>query len=730
MPAGYIPQKASGWSVGGNLNSHPKATFASSLGLTVRREFVPPHDATKIKVVYASNLPSVATDNPHTNHILVTTTIEPTNLALNAGSSANTSTGQGKHPVTYHGSTVGVHHPGTLLLSDDTNVPPLLANTRSFINTFSQIPPYPAPSAPSLSATAGAGLANGTYSVGLTIVYPGDVESPCTSATVPCTTGFNQITVDDPGIVNYPGAKSYRVWISPAGTTTPLYDSGKGPIAFGSGTIITTTSTAAQQASTQRRLPGVACTLVNGCPVLGSTTAGGAGNGEFSATGDFSANGFNRSGNTGNAGITPSFVLLFDPLRVHRSFALLTDSIGVGVGDYGFGQTIFGGFLVRSMLNQTTQQYYDPTVSLKFGYIPLGVAGDSAALFTTGVGDFRRQCAQYCTDFITNLGTNDLSSGTNALALGNLILSSVLPLLQNGMQGWITTITPDVATSDAGTLQSNMSWPRGGVSAFKEPNRRLGNNWRRAGSNASVARIDEPMCGVYSGTQAYNANWYRGGDATATTFVSGGLPFVPGTEVVKVNSVTKVVTTDYTYYGQTTVNGTSYACGVIFNSAPGNGLSVTMSYTSSPGFGLAIGYPTLMNTIDITASVEADSTGSLVFNGGLWPPSGDALVSGTSSGSNSTTVFNDTSKTWSQDQYRDKSLVILTDSGNAAAVGLSSIIIANSTTQLTVSLTQTPSGSATYKIFDPYVSGDGLHPAGRAHALESATVAAALPASN
>jgi hypothetical protein len=114
--------------------------------------------------------------------------------------------------------------------------------------------------------------------------------------------------------------------------------------------------------------------------------------------------------------------------------------------------------------------------------------------------------------------------------------------------------------------------------------------------------------------------------------------------------------------------------------------------------------------------VESSSTGTLGTNaGGLWAAAvSSSLDTGSSSGSNTSTVFNCSGKSYTNDQYRGYSIYITADSGNPSAVGQSQQIITNGSTAIVVKQwqnSQTPSSSATYNIFDPVANGDGVHPA-------------------
>jgi len=348
-------------------------------------------------------------------------------------------------------------------------------------------------------------------------------------------------------------------------------------------------------------------------------------------------------------------------------------------------------------------------------------AGSSYAQFVLQ-GGIATTLALNATHILMGHGTNDLSGGTSStLDIINYAITAAQPIIlaNNSPTILYRTLTPDLNSTDGFTLLANQNWPRAAVSLKKEPFRRQYNNVLILANNIGATVVNEAMFILLTGTGiVYNTNFYAGGNGVATTFYTAGYPFVVGTEVIKVNGVTKVVTTDYTYANQVTVNSVSYACGVIFNVAPTNAFTVTASYTGIAGIGKLIGTSKLA-IIDVASAVEVDAAGTPGVNGGLWAAANNpSIITGTTSGSNSTTVFNDTSLTLTQDQYRGESIMIVTDSGNASAVGEVSPIIANTIGGVfTVSFSQTPSATATYKIYRPYVSTEpatafgGIHPA-------------------
>jgi lysophospholipase L1-like esterase len=110
---------------------------------------------------------------------------------------------------------------------------------------------------------------------------------------------------------------------------------------------------------------------------------------------------------------------------------------------------------------------------------------------------------------------------------------------------------------------------------------------------------------------------------------------------------------------------------------------------------------------DVAALIEVNSVGTLALNGGRWQVINVALVTSTSSGSNTVTTLNDTSQTWTVNQYIGIAVVITSGTG----AGQTNVIVSNTATQLTVNSNwgTTPDGTSHYVIQDT-PSLDGVHP--------------------
>lgn len=143
--------------------------------------------------------------------------------------------------------------------------------------------------------------------------------------------------------------------------------------------------------------------------------------------------------------------------------------------------------------------------------------------------------------------------------------------------------------------------------------------------------------------------------------------------------------------------------------------------TSASGYVAQAGGGGLAGVFDTAALVEVNASNVLTPNGGLWKAPGSAIDTGTSSGTNSTTTINDTTKSWTVNAHAGKYVYLTGGTGVTAAAGY---IVSNTATQLTV-LTAwagaTPDATSTYAIVDSYTI-DGTHPTTRGHTAMAAGI--------
>jgi hypothetical protein len=702
-----------GMSVISNRSCHCITSTTSSPGRTTRSELVSPVGVKDVVVVYEAVNTVLNGESPFPNSIYIKSALERQNYALNVTGASLNDSGGNRNKFSFNGQNAGLLAPRQYLFSDRLPVS-LDANKRNFVYTFVSNGWLTAPAAPTVANAAGGFYSINTYAVGITIMYPGGYETPGSASTSVTTTSSNKIiSITAPSAATYPGAIAWRAWVSFAGQTTPLYDSGSAPQPMGGSALnLTTAISASYIATAERVLPGSAPLIPQGgVTMLGSTGAGGSANGEYVIGGaDATGDGFQYSSNNSvGGGYSPLAILGTDPQRVRRSLWIGGDSIATGSNTHGFMNGPVGGWLIRAVLNQSTSsRIYDPTVAPLIGHIHQATVGETAAMFATQGGFARSKMAAICTDVALPYGSNDIAQGNACTALVVSQLANCKRFTDLGRTVYVSTITPRTGSTDAWQSLANQTQNTPGVSTTFLPGVRQWNNLCLSPDAASaVVTPPENLMGLFAGARAYNFNWFQGGDGTVTTFVPR-VPFVQGTETIKVNGVTKALTTDYTYYGSVTINGTSYASGVTFVSAPVAAATVTATYTSMPGFRVLAG--PLIKVMDTASLVTVNSAGTADPNGGLWRPGpGTIYDSGTTTGSNTTLLFN-TGKSWTQDQYRGYVLYIVTDSSTPAAAGQVIPIAAHTSGgAITVVSMTACSGAATYRVIDAYTT-DGTHP--------------------
>lgn len=695
----------SGWSVIGNRPNFNRSLTTTGVGRTTAQELVVPYDYQALVACYSNIYVNTAGETPTPNSIFVSAGFRALNAPLSTLGAGLVEPGNDTVPIKINGQAEATIAPRGIVCTDPISVAGI-ANRRNFIKTYMQATTRPAPSAPTATATTGSGIANGTYAVGIAIDYGHDDLTPgSAAASVVTTTGNNQITITSPSAATYPGALGYIAYISTAGTTTPLYFAGLPRQPFGTDAVLTALPSSSLADAELRVLNGQPGQSPVGATANGGSAAGAVDNGEYVTT---SLNtipaGWVTSANLSASGYGPVMVLGLDPLRVHDSYCAIGDSLMQGAGDVAYQTgSQGGGVYERAAMNQFGR-YYDPTIAPLIGHANFGVSGDKASSFNGPNGLIRREFASHCTKVIDDYGSNDLAGSGNVGTLISNIYAIGSYFTKSGPDYYHFTLTTRTNSSDGWTTLANQSLPASGVHVNYIGAVLQTNNWLLTGATHAVAA--EAMFGGYS-TATPSTNLWGGGNGSTTTFMTS-LPFVQGTETIKVNNVTKALTTDYTYLNATTLNGVSFAQGVVFGSAPGNGLSVTAAYTAIDGFQTMMG--SKAHPVDLRGIVTVNGAGAADVNGVWWKPADVASLDTISStGSNTSLTFNYTSKGYSQDQYRGSAIYITSDSTTPAAVGQLQIVGRMTSTVITVAgWTTTPSSVAVAKLYDPYTP-DGVH---------------------
>ncbi|WP_155626112.1 hypothetical protein [Burkholderia vietnamiensis] len=711
----------SGWSV---LPFHSIATTSAATGRTSqtsRIEVMPHFSAVAVAAIFDNRYSSSNGEAPFTNPIIVRASFQKLGASINEGAADDTTR------FSFHGGSMDAVIPGGAVAITDALYTPIASGVRAFVKTFVTGTPLPIPSAPAVALQAGTGLGVGAFGIVVTIVYPGGLETPgSTAASITTTSGNNQIVVTAPTAASYPGAIGYRVWACIRGSSisasTLFYDVGSGVVPLGTNyTYTAEPNGSAPTASMQRVLGGQAASFPAGGGLNGGTGVTASNNGEYNAFGvDYSSYGRISTGGAASNTYGPVMLLGLDPAKVHASLAIVGDSIPTGTADYGFA-TAVGGYPLRAVLGQYSQRTYDPTVVPLMGWAWFSTGGEHASDFAGGGGTRRTQLASYCTDIFCDYGTNDLSLGTSAATIASYIVTIAARFTGQGKRFHQVPLLPRALSTDGWLSIANQYISN----TTLEGNRRQFNNWvLSTGTLGPVS--NEAMFGALAGNATPSTNLYAGGDGATTTFITA-YPFRTGTEAIKVNGVTQVVTTNYTYYGTVTIGGVQYASGVVFTAAPAAAATVTAGYTPLPSYTAMCG--ALADAWDISRQVEVNAAGVATRNGGWWLADvATVFDSGTSSGSNTATAFNDATKAWTTNQYRGYVLRIATDSGNPSAVGLQVVIAGNAGTQIQLGasgFSAVPSASATYQVIDP-ITQDGTHPTTRGHMR----IAPALPISS
>ena len=719
-----------GFSVISNRTVRPiNATTASATSTSrgTRMALYVPFAASAFRIGYENAMIGGSAPAVHnTNDVWWQAALEVNNVAVASASGSNVapSNTPPKLSVYFGGKNALRLSPGMFDFSDNIRAPLIRPGTVNFINSMCSAPTIAAPAAPTLGQTTGGSLtALATFNCGYTLVYADGSESPCsTAASITLTSGNQSIIYTAPAAATYPAAIGWRAYISLAGGTTPLYYTSSGVVPMGTNfTAQVLPATSNGTGTLKQVLPAGGLSIPTGGVVGGGTGSQAFNNGETIVVGisgqrpDLTVDGFTASASYGTTAIGPWCVLARHPQgKIYPSLCISGDSINAGTGDT-FAAPNVGGAFYRIVQNHPTQRLYDPTITPYCGHIVTAVPGQTTAQIIGRNGLMAAEKARWCTHVVSNSVTNAFFTGTySATELANKVTEGLM-YTPVGVAFRLVTMYPRTASTDGWLTVANQSMPLAGGAQSYAGSRVQFNNVLRSTATAAQTITGENMfrCAA-SITPATNVN---GGDGTATIFTTA-FPFVQGSEAIRVNGVLQVLTTDYTYTDTATIAGVNYASGVVFNSAPGNGLTVTANYTGSPGFltlfaqaEAAAGYPVsgLVAVYDGAAAVEANNAGALALGGMWWgPPAGSAIATGTIGASGTTSTF--TTSGLTQDQYRGYTITITADGVTPSSVGQTSVIYGNTTTVVTFStMAVQPSSSASYSI-GRVLTQDGSHP--------------------
>jgi lysophospholipase L1-like esterase len=110
---------------------------------------------------------------------------------------------------------------------------------------------------------------------------------------------------------------------------------------------------------------------------------------------------------------------------------------------------------------------------------------------------------------------------------------------------------------------------------------------------------------------------------------------------------------------------------------------------------------------DTASAVEVNAAGTLTTDGGYWLRSETPELTGTFTAGSTTTVLNDTSKAWTQDQWRGWMIRVTSGTGSGQATTIQS----NTPTAINIGTgwSNAPANGDGYQIYKGY-TGDGTHP--------------------
>lgn len=568
------------------------------------------------------------------------------------------------------------------------------------------------PTIPKTTANANGGtLRAGSYTISCTYVFADGEETQGSATVTVATTGTTgSITITSPDAVN--GAIGWRCYVGFKDVTAPQYQAAVDIIDIGTNYTFAIEAQA-NQSSTACVIGGTAFGIPGGSSISGDTIAlysSQVGDGKLSGVYAMN-NGRRVPANSSTIGVMPYFVLGLTT-NSYPSVAIWGDSISQAVADFGYmpnssaGGAGMGGGFMRLLHNQMTNRIFDVTVVPTYGFVWPATGGERGDQFAAPTGNKRKMVSGYATTVFNNYGTNDFGASQTAAQVISSEITNANWVVKLGKRYIRTTLLPRTNSTDGWQTAANQSYVIYNGCIQLEGYRRQFNNWLLDVTSGS-AIVNENLFGAYA-TGSAAANVYAGGNGTATRFITAK-PFIVGSEVVKVAGVTSAVTTDYTYDATYSYDGYTWASGLIFNAAPANGASITASYTPLKGFQPCLG----MNTRvwNWNASIECNAAGTLGINGGLWAPGDTTVLATLTLTSVGTYNVTDSSKAFTNNQWRGYSFLIKGDATTPTSVGQVRCISWNNATDLYTAAAWTvqPSVGATVQVVDARTQ-DGTHP--------------------
>jgi hypothetical protein len=410
-----------------------------------------------------------------------------------------------------------------------------------------------------------------TYYISITYVYPNGEESIASaySSGVAPTVGQNIVVTAPSNPGN--GAIGYRCFISQAGNSSTnyrCYDANTGAVPFGTNaTINYPTNNNAVGWLEGPFASGSSQSVIWGSAVFGGTAVGGRGSGEGGST-NLSVNGgsFVQPATNGGNAFAPNAILCLPPNGSQISWGLWGDSILDGTGDNGFGGSTSGvGYFARALMNQLSLQY-NPAIIPSYGYTQCSVGGDTALACASNQGLSRAMIAGLNPYVVTDLGTNDLSTG--AAPIVNSLITFGQRFTTVGKKFFHTGLIPRGGSSDAYTTITNQTMTVGGAS---EATRREVNNW---------LNDTKAQGGQFTAQFGF-------GNGSSTTFYFP-FPIVSQSYSITVGGAPAVynaspsTSLQYSEVGATTINGSSYVTGITFGAATASPAPLILTSATSP----------------------------------------------------------------------------------------------------------------------------------------------------
>jgi hypothetical protein len=719
--------RSQGYSIASSLSSISMGTgetftYASGGGSsTAYTEYVAPWDMLNIRVVDWNTQRATVNGNV-TGSALGNNPIRYQYALIEETTNATFSSAWPVYPITFNNNEGSVVLPGKIVISDPVNAPLITKGSKYLIAKTQSCVFGPQPTAPVVTVGNGSyDVGAGTYQFAYTVLYSNGTESNIslpTAATLANsgTNGTASITLP----AATPGAIGCRIFVSQVGasSTAVVYDSGLGVIPMGATqiwpTYFITWGSTSQFAGNQRSLNQLY--MLSGIGTAGGVVAPyGRGTADdrrssspFGSPVDYTVPGIGEVGNQTNNHLEMAVaVLAQSPKGYQPSIVLNDESIGWSYQlDGGFGQDR-GNWFNRFCLNQFSQYQYTDTVTPNVGYMNLACGSESMATYGTWqYGYIRWLLEPLASTAVLGYGVND--SWQSSTVLTSIQIAS--RHVQQGMAAIQTTMIPRTLSTDGFTSITNQTYVNNTAEGLR---RSLNNFYLNTGGPLTITGENLWRAQVSSyGPSSTTTN----GDGSTTLFDLMNYA-LEGSEQVYVNGVLKTVSTDYNYTNPVTVNGSIYFAQITFVTAPANGLSTTINYTSIPGWKKSV--TTLAGVTnphlavwDKASVVEVDKNRAAGTNGGWWNYNTTApLYTGTLTAVLNQ-VYTDNTKTPTANDASGWNILITADAGTPTAIGQVNSIIGDTTAGAFTCVNNfgiQPDVGASYSIIKTLTI-DGTHP--------------------